>query len=86
MQTGAFSLMARYSTLAISQKLTRHKSIARRTLHSEIPSSFLHVRPLYTKKVLSWLAPFTTFVMDYDNMDIDEVGPRVTVREVGCLA
>ena len=21
--------------------------------------------------------------MDYDNMDVDEVGPRVTVREVG---
>ena len=23
--------------------------------------------------------------MDYDTMDVDEVGPRVTVREVGWL-
>lgn len=24
--------------------------------------------------------------MDFDNMDVDEVGPRVTVREVICPA
>ena len=23
--------------------------------------------------------------MDYDNMDMDDVGPRVTVREVHCV-
>lgn len=64
MQTGVFSLMARYRCSRIPQSIFTPRSLgttiryaAGRQLHPLSPESFLHVRTFRTKTALSGLAP-----------------------------